>query len=125
MTVPGARGSISGNYVIEKAGLLITIGTRFVCRSDCSRNGFTSARYDINTNADIDAVRHFGKTTTFLGDAKITVERLNQRQVKAIGNSGDGHLRSGLLWIKSDGVIGSILQVVCGHLVRKPNDFAA
>ena len=40
MTVGGSKGSICGNFAIEEADLLVAIGTRCVCQSDCSRTGY-------------------------------------------------------------------------------------
>ena len=88
MTVAGSKGSISGNYAMENADLLIAIGTRFVCQSDCSRTGYLNARHVININTDIDAVMHYGKTTAFLGDAKLTLDQLNLKLDQAGVNKG-------------------------------------
>lgn len=88
MTVAGSKGSISGNYAMENADLLIAIGTRFVCQSDCSRTGYLSAQHVININTDIDAVTHYGKTTSFLGDANLTLELLNRKLDQAGVNKG-------------------------------------
>lgn len=79
LTVAGSKGSISGNYAMENADLLIAVGTRFVCQSDCSRTGYLSAQHVININTDVDAVTHYGKTTSFLGDARLTLELLNKK----------------------------------------------
>ena len=40
MTVGGSKGSLSGNYAMEEADLLIAIGSRAVCQADCSRTGY-------------------------------------------------------------------------------------
>jgi 3D-(3,5/4)-trihydroxycyclohexane-1,2-dione acylhydrolase (decyclizing) len=77
MTVAGSKGSISGNYAMENADLLIAIGTRFVCQSDCSRTGYMNAQHVININTDMDAATHYGKTTAFIGDALATLRRMN------------------------------------------------
>lgn len=76
MTVAGSKGSISGNYAMENADLLIAIGTRFVCQSDCSRTGYLNTRHVININADYDAATHYGKTTALVGDAVSTLRQL-------------------------------------------------
>ena len=77
MTVAGSKGSISGNYAMENADLLIAIGTRFVCQSDCSRTGFLKVRHVININTDQDNAMHYQKTTALIGDAAATLRSIN------------------------------------------------
>jgi 3D-(3,5/4)-trihydroxycyclohexane-1,2-dione acylhydrolase (decyclizing) len=79
MTVGGSKGSLCGNYAMEEADLLVAIGTRFVCQSDCSRTGYPKARQVININADIAAAMHYNKTIALVGDAALTIEQLNAR----------------------------------------------
>lgn len=76
MTVGGSKGSISGNYAMEGADLLVAIGTRFVCQSDCSRTGYPRVQHVVNINTDLHAATHYGKTTALLGDAAPTLQRL-------------------------------------------------
>jgi len=76
MTVGGSKGSISGNYAMENADLLVAIGTRFVCQSDCSRTAYPRVRHVIGIGTDIDAVTHYGRTTALLGDAAPTLRLL-------------------------------------------------
>ncbi|MCB1307337.1 MAG: hypothetical protein KDK30_04115, partial [Leptospiraceae bacterium] len=52
MTVGGSKGSLSGNYAMEHADLLVVIGSRFVCQSDCSRTGYPNVKQVININTD-------------------------------------------------------------------------
>ena len=40
MHVGGSKGSISGNFAMAEADLLIAIGSRSVCQSDCSGIGW-------------------------------------------------------------------------------------
>ena len=40
MHVGGSKGSVSGNFAMSEATLLVAIGTRAVCQSDCSGSGF-------------------------------------------------------------------------------------
>ncbi len=54
MGVGGSKGSLCGNYAMEEADLLIAIGTRAVCQSDCSRTGYPQVKRVININADVD-----------------------------------------------------------------------
>ena len=77
MTVGGSKGSISGNYAMENADLLVAIGSRFVCQADCSRTGYPNARHVININADPEAATHYGRTTSLVGDAAATLRSLN------------------------------------------------
>jgi len=84
MQVGGSKGSISGNHVMEAADLLVAIGTRFVCQSDCSRTGYPKAEKVININTDMDAATHYNKTIALLGDASKTLEKL----VETMENKG-------------------------------------
>lgn len=76
MTVAGSKGSICGNYAMENADLLIVIGSRFVCQSDCSRTGYPKVQHVVNINTDPDSATHYGKTTAFVGDAALTLQQL-------------------------------------------------
>jgi len=76
MTVGGSKGSICGNYAMENADLLVAVGTRFVCQSDCSRTGYPRVQQVININTDVEAVTHYGKTIPLLGDARLTLRAL-------------------------------------------------
>jgi 3D-(3,5/4)-trihydroxycyclohexane-1,2-dione acylhydrolase (decyclizing) len=78
MTVGGSKGSISGNYAMENGDLLVAIGTRFVCQSDCSRTGYPRVQCVININTDPEATMHYGKTIALLGDAGPTLQKLNE-----------------------------------------------
>jgi 3D-(3,5/4)-trihydroxycyclohexane-1,2-dione acylhydrolase (decyclizing) len=76
MSVGGSKGSISGNYAMEHADLLVAIGTRFVCQSDCSRTGYPAVRQVVNINADVQAAMHYNRTKALVGDARLTLRRL-------------------------------------------------
>jgi 3D-(3,5/4)-trihydroxycyclohexane-1,2-dione acylhydrolase (decyclizing) len=76
MSVGGSKGSISGNYAMEEADLLLAIGTRAVCQSDSSRTGYPHVQYVVNVNADVDAAMHYQRTTALVGDAAATLDRL-------------------------------------------------
>jgi 3D-(3,5/4)-trihydroxycyclohexane-1,2-dione acylhydrolase (decyclizing) len=76
MTVGGSKGSLSGNYAMEHADLLIAIGSRAVCQADCSRTGYPAVQHVININTDLHAAMHYGKTTALIGDAAPTLRRL-------------------------------------------------
>jgi 3D-(3,5/4)-trihydroxycyclohexane-1,2-dione acylhydrolase (decyclizing) len=76
MTVGGSKGSISGNYAMENADLLVAVGSRFVCQSDCSRTGYPQVESVININTDVEAATHYGKTIALVGDAAPTLRKL-------------------------------------------------
>jgi len=44
MHVGGSKGSISGNFAMAEADLLIVIGSRAVCQADCSGIGYKNVR---------------------------------------------------------------------------------
>jgi 3D-(3,5/4)-trihydroxycyclohexane-1,2-dione acylhydrolase (decyclizing) len=79
MTVGGSKGSLSGNYAMENADLLIVVGSRAVCQADCSRTGYPNVKQVININSDPEAALHYGKTLALVGDAEATLEALNER----------------------------------------------
>lgn len=83
MTVGGSKGSLSGNYAMEQGDLLITLGTRFVCQSDCSRTGYPNAKQIININSDIEDATHYNKSISLIGDIKETLKRLNKELKKS------------------------------------------
>jgi 3D-(3,5/4)-trihydroxycyclohexane-1,2-dione acylhydrolase (decyclizing) len=78
MTVGGSKGSLSGNYAMENADLLIACGTRCVCQSDCSRTGYPRVKQVVNINGDVDASTHYGRSLALIGDVRATLRNLNQ-----------------------------------------------
>jgi 3D-(3,5/4)-trihydroxycyclohexane-1,2-dione acylhydrolase (decyclizing) len=76
MHVGGSKGSISGNYAMSNADLVIIIGSRGVCQADCSGIGYKSAKHVININGDFADVTHYNNTTALPGDIGIVAERL-------------------------------------------------
>src|SRR5215475_10045524 len=58
MHVGGSKGSISGNFAMAEAELLIIIGSRAVCQADCSGIGYKNARAVININGDFADLSH-------------------------------------------------------------------
>ncbi|MCC6157728.1 MAG: thiamine pyrophosphate-binding protein [Deltaproteobacteria bacterium] len=76
MQVGGSKGSISGNFAMEQADLVVVLGSRAVCQSDCSRTGYLNARHVININTDARAAMHYSRTTALVGDAGPTLDRL-------------------------------------------------
>ncbi len=77
MHVGGSKGSISGNFAMENATLLIAVGTRAVCQSDCSGVGYPNVRAVINLNGDLDDLTHYNNTLAIPGDIGANLERLN------------------------------------------------
>jgi 3D-(3,5/4)-trihydroxycyclohexane-1,2-dione acylhydrolase (decyclizing) len=76
MGVGGSKGSLCGNYAMEHADLLIAVGTRAVCQSDCSRTGYPNVKHVININADLDDATHYAHTVALVGDVKLTLYKL-------------------------------------------------
>ena len=74
--VAGSKGSISGNWAMQEADLLIVIGSRAVCQSDCSGIGWPKVRQVVNINADPSDVQHYNDSIALLGDAAAICERL-------------------------------------------------
>ena len=79
MHVGGSKGSISGNYAMAEADLLIVIGSRAVCQADCSGIGYKKAQAVININGDLADALHYNKTTALVGDIGVLAERLAAR----------------------------------------------
>jgi len=82
MTVGGSKGTLCGNYAMENADLLMAVGTRFVCQSDCSRTAYLRVKQVININADIEAAVNYnsdeqsGGSVALIGDIRLTLQRL-------------------------------------------------
>lgn len=94
MTVAGSKGSISGNYAMDNADLLIVIGSRFVCQSDCSRTGYPNVQHVVNINTDLDSATHYGKTIAFVGDASATLRFL----IKSLKKMGAKPVHTDSAW---------------------------
>ncbi len=76
MHVGGSKGSLSGNFAMANADLLIAIGTRAVCQADCSGIGYPQVRAVINLNGDFDDVMHYNNTHALYGDIGASIEHL-------------------------------------------------
>ena len=76
MHVGGSKGSISGNHAMTKATLLLAIGTRAVCQSDCSGIGYPLVEQVININADLADLTHYNRTLALQGDIGAVVAQL-------------------------------------------------
>jgi len=90
MHVGGSKGSISGNYAMAEADLLIVIGSRAVCQADCSGIGYKRAQAVININGDLADALHYNKTIALVGDIGAVAGRLSGKleALKANGNKG-------------------------------------
>lgn len=77
MHVGGSKGSISGNFAMQEADLLVVVGSRGVCQSDCSGIGWPKVTQVININADWDDLQHYNKTIALHGHIEPVLERLN------------------------------------------------
>jgi 3D-(3,5/4)-trihydroxycyclohexane-1,2-dione acylhydrolase (decyclizing) len=96
MVVGGSKGSLCGNHAMEEADLLVAVGTRFVCQSDCSRTGYLRTEQVININTDLHDAVHYGKSISLLGDAGRTLGELNRR-LRERGVTGKGETS---LWLR-------------------------
>ncbi len=79
MHVGGSKGSISGNFAMAEAEVLIAVGTRAVCQSDCSGIGYPKVRQVINVNADLDDLLHYNNTLALQGDISAVLGALTAR----------------------------------------------
>ena len=88
--VGGSKGSISGNYAMAEADLLIVIGSRAVCQADCSGIGYKRAQAVININGDLADALHYNNTVALVGDIGAVAGRLAGKleAMKANGNKG-------------------------------------
>jgi 3D-(3,5/4)-trihydroxycyclohexane-1,2-dione acylhydrolase (decyclizing) len=72
----GSKGSVSGNYAAEHATLVINVGGRGVCQSDCSATLYARAKALININLNaVEAQRYDGLAV--VGDAKAALEDIH------------------------------------------------
>lgn len=85
MHVGGSKGSISGNFAMGEADLVVVIGSRGVCQADCSGIGYARAEAVINVNGDLADVMHYNRTLALQGDIGAVVERLLAHLDKAGG----------------------------------------
>ena len=86
MHVGGSKGSISGNFAMQNADLLIAIGTRAVCQADCSGTGYPQVQAVININGDLDDATHYNRTVALPGDISAVIEQL----LGALGEQSPG-----------------------------------
>lgn len=95
MHVGGSKGSISGNYAMGEAELLIVIGSRGVCQADCSGIGYKKAKAVININGDIADALHYNNTVALVGDIGVVAERLAAKLEK------NGAKKSKQAWLEA------------------------
>ena len=91
MHVGGSKGSISGNFAMANAELVIVIGSRAVCQADCSGIGYKSAKHVININGDLADALHYNNTTALAGDISRghrTAVRASERRGREQGANG-------------------------------------
>jgi 3D-(3,5/4)-trihydroxycyclohexane-1,2-dione acylhydrolase (decyclizing) len=86
MHVGGSKGSISGNFAMANAELVIVIGSRGVCQADCSGIGYKSAKHVININGDFADALHYNRTSALAGDISAVIERLVPHLKSAAAN---------------------------------------
>ncbi|MCO5071451.1 MAG: thiamine pyrophosphate-dependent enzyme [Rhizobiaceae bacterium] len=77
MHLGGGKGSISGNFAMANADLVIMAGSRGVCQSDCSGLGYERAESVININANPDDAVHYNKTVPLVGDIGLVADQLS------------------------------------------------
>jgi 3D-(3,5/4)-trihydroxycyclohexane-1,2-dione acylhydrolase (decyclizing) len=97
MHVGGSKGSISGNFAMEEAELVIIVGSRAVCQADCSGTGYPKAQAVININAELGDALHYNRTVALLGDIAMTVEALLAR----LGNTSLGSEQARASWLEA------------------------
>ena len=95
MHVGGSKGSISGNFAASEAELLIVIGARAVCQSDCSGIGYKKARRVININGDPADAIHYNNTIALTGDITAVATRL----AEAVALRGSAGLDNKRAWL--------------------------
>jgi len=79
MTVAGSKGSICGNAAMERADLLVVVGSRSVCQSDSSRTAYPQVTRVIHINTDAADALHYNRTLPLIGDAARTLKKLAER----------------------------------------------
>ena len=77
MMVGGSKGSLCGNFAMNNADLLVTVGSRAVCQSDSSRTAYPNVERVININGEADTAMHYNRTVPLIGDIKATLATLN------------------------------------------------
>jgi 3D-(3,5/4)-trihydroxycyclohexane-1,2-dione acylhydrolase (decyclizing) len=76
MHVGGSKGSLSGNYAMSQADLLLAVGSRAVCQADCSGLGYENTQAVINLNGDLADAFHYNRTVALTGDIGAVIDQL-------------------------------------------------
>jgi 3D-(3,5/4)-trihydroxycyclohexane-1,2-dione acylhydrolase (decyclizing) len=97
MHVGGSKGSISGNHAMSNATLLLAIGTRAVCQSDCSGIGYPKVEQVININADLADLAHYNHTLALQGDIGAVVAQL----LAALAAVPDAQAQARAQWLEA------------------------
>jgi 3D-(3,5/4)-trihydroxycyclohexane-1,2-dione acylhydrolase (decyclizing) len=87
MHVGGSKGSISGNAAMAAAELVVVVGSRAVCQSDCSGIGYPAAKAVVNINGDLTDLLHYNATHALPGDISAVCNRL-AAELERIGAAG-------------------------------------
>jgi 3D-(3,5/4)-trihydroxycyclohexane-1,2-dione acylhydrolase (decyclizing) len=74
--VGGSKGTLSGNWAMANADLVIVVGSRAVCQADCSGTGYEQADAVINLNGDWSDAHHYNRTVALVGSIDAAIERL-------------------------------------------------
>ena len=90
MTVGGSKGSISGNYAMNEADLVIIIGARSVCQWDCSGVAWKNARQFINFNTNAQDALHYNRTIPVVGGAQSNLQILLEKLRESGVNKSKG-----------------------------------
>jgi 3D-(3,5/4)-trihydroxycyclohexane-1,2-dione acylhydrolase (decyclizing) len=93
--VGGSKGSISGNYAMAQADLVVAVGSRAVCQADCSGTGFERAEAVININGDLADATHYNRCVALVGSIDAVIERL----VAALEREGVQQARDTTPWL--------------------------
>jgi len=102
MHVGGSKGSISGNHAMASADLLVAIGSRAVCQSDCSGIGYPRVEAVINLNDDPNDLNHYNRTIPLRGDIAANLGRLLHELEPFEVDAGKGRWLAACLERKSE-----------------------
>jgi 3D-(3,5/4)-trihydroxycyclohexane-1,2-dione acylhydrolase (decyclizing) len=75
MTVGGSKGSLSGNYAMNEADLVIVAGARAVCQWDSSGTAWKQAQGIINFNIEPLHAAHYNRGVAITGDARLNMRK--------------------------------------------------
>jgi 3D-(3,5/4)-trihydroxycyclohexane-1,2-dione acylhydrolase (decyclizing) len=96
MHVGGSKGTLSGNYAMAHADLVIVVGSRAVCQADCSGTGYEKAEAVINLNGDLSDAMHYNRTIALVGSIDAVIENL----VATLEKSGGAH-KNKAAWLET------------------------